>query len=334
MAIAVAAAVLVDHYYAFTHALWVPLLTALVMYVTVHLNFRQMLQRTFWLFCILLGTSWLCLVIKQPVVIDLMAVLLFSVGYSLHQSAVARGNAISIALLVAVVGLLMLLPLSPSLTLSARMHDVVLGMLIGLMANLLIFPGRPDVDFRLGVISVLEAYSDYLPAITNLLFRLPAAELAAQQARMRVERVLQVQEAFFPDWVYDAGFNPTLQAGHRHFLIKVEQLGQVLFAMHQVARHAVDPTLLREFEQPIERYVQQVKAVLMLFVARLNLQAIAEPVADFADDLETLEKTYREFIQVPLELLDTSQDYIDLAALITDLRDLQKMVMKIGEALR
>jgi uncharacterized membrane protein YccC len=334
MAIGVFAAVLIDHFYSVTREFWVPMIAFLVIYMTVHLNLRQMLERVLMIFFTVACASWLCRSINQQVIIDVMVVLVFIVGYGLHANSLARGNAISIPLLVAIVVLMMLIPFPSSMLLYARMHDVVLGGIVGLAASLLVFPGRPDVDFRKGVIPVLQAYREYLVAIIDLLFREPDAEKNAKAMKVRVEQVLQVQQAFFPDWVYDTGFNPELQQGHRHFLIKIEQLGQVLFALHQIARHAIDVTLLEEFREPILHYVAQTERLMALFVARLNLQKVDEPVSDYTEEIAVLEKTYRKVIQVPLELLDTSQDFIDLAAFIHDLKDIQKILIKIAEALR
>jgi uncharacterized membrane protein YccC len=334
MAIAIFVAVLTDHFYSLTHEFWVPVITVFVVYMTVHMNLRQMLERIFVIFLTVLAASWLCDFIHQQIVIDVIAIAIFVLGYGLHAASLARGHVISIPLLIAIVVLMMLIPFPSSMSLYERMHDVVLGGIVGVAASLLVFPGRPDVDFRQGVIPVLQAYSAYLAAIVDFLFRLPAAAEKANERKMRVEHVLQVHQEFFPDWVYDEGFNPALQQGHRHFLIKIEQLGQVLFAMHQIARHDIDMTLLEEFREPIQHYMEQTENLIALFVARLNLQKIDNPVSDYAEEIAILEKTYRKVIQVPLELLDTSQDFIDIAALIHDLKDIQRILIKIAEALR
>jgi uncharacterized membrane protein YccC len=334
MAIAVFVAVLIDRYYSVLQEFWVPLIAILVVYMTVQMNFRQSLQRVLVIvgtvFCASSLSGWM----DQPVLTDVIVVAIFAIGYGFHHTSLTKGHTVSIPLLIAVVVLMVLIPFPSSSTLFPRMHDVVLGGIVGVVAGLLIFPAQPDADFRKGVIPVLQAYNDYLLAIMELLFRLPKAELVAQQAKYRVELVLQVQQEFFPEWVYDAGFNPALQQGHRHFLIKIEQLGQVLFAMHQIARHAIDAKLLEEFRESIQHYVEQARGLMVLFVARLNLEKIDKPMTDFSEEIVTLEKTYRNVIQVPLELLDTSQDYIDLAALIFDLKNCQNILLRIAEALR
>jgi hypothetical protein len=278
--IAVIIAMVVDQYYSMSHIWIVPLITLFIMWITVRVSFRQVLQRT------LMACFILCLIS-----------LIFTMPFN-------------------------------------HMHDVVLGGLVAVLANLLIFPRRPDIEFRQAVISVLNAYSEYLRAITDLLFRKPLADLQALEKKISVEKLLQARQAFFPDWVYDTGFNPLLQEGHRHFLVKVEQLGQVLFALHQIARHPIEPFLLDEFSDTVQHFVGEVQATLRLFVVRLALQKTPDALDDFGDDITILEETYRKVIRVPLEALDMSSDYIDIAALIYDLKDMHKILLKLAEALR
>ncbi len=332
-AFAICIAVIVDRYASTLQTGWVPLVAMMIMQLTIRVNLRLVLERTltvcFAIFFISMLLSWL-----QPVYQTIFIVLLFCMMCSVHGLFVTKDRLFSVWLMVAAVALILLVPSLSSQHLYERMHDVVLGGIVGILSSMIICPGRPEVDFRRGVIPVLHAYSDYLVAISALLFRVSHADEVVQQKKIVVERVLQEQRAFFPAWVYEFGFNPELQQGHRHFLIRVEQMGQVLFAMHQVARHPIDLALLSEFQQGLQQAVEQLQGMLALFVARLELQKIAQPLEDFGKDLLLLEETYRQVIRVPLEALDLSQDYIDIAAFIYDLKDLYRLTVKLAEALR
>lgn len=332
-ALAVAVAMLVDRYGSILQTGWVPLVAIMIIQMAIRMNARQVLERALVVCCAVLVISvlfgWL-----QPFYQKIFVILLFSVMCGFYRLYLGKSSLFSLWLMISVIALIMLVPSFSSQGLYDRMHDVVLGAIVGVVSSVLLFPGRADVDFRQGVIPVLQGYREYLSSISALFFRYPHSEALAQQNKLIVEKVLQEQRAFFPAWVYEFGFNPELQQGHRHFLIRVEQIGQVLFAMHQVARHHIDLTLLRDFQPAVQRAVEQVQAMLTMFVLRLELQKIEHPLDGFGNDLLLLEDTYRNIIRVPLEALDLSQDYIDVAAFIYDLKDLHKLMVKLAEALR
>jgi len=43
-----------------------------------------------------------------------------------------------------------------------------------------------------------------------------------------------------PDWVYERGFDHTLQTGYQFFLMKIEEMSDVLFSMHHLVRYSYD----------------------------------------------------------------------------------------------
>ncbi len=215
-----------------------------------------------------------------------------------------------------------------------RIHDVVLGGVIAVLCSLVIFPQRADTDFREGVVPVLQAYQNYLTAIICLLFNPERAGSEAESNKIQVEKALQSDQTFFPDWVYEAGFSLALQSGHRHFLVRVEQLGQVLFKMHAVARHAIDKQLLDELKDAVLQSVEVIHKNISAIIAVLNLKKPENPTSDLQDEMSVLENAFKKAVPLPLELLDMSQDNVHVAALVYDLKDLQKILLKLSEALK
>lgn len=193
---------------------------------------------------------------------------------------------------------------------------------------------RDDVDFREGMIPLLHACSEYLVVIVDLFLRKNGSDVIAQEKKYVLEKMLQIEESGFPEWVYARGFNPTLREGHRHFLIRTEQITQILFAMHHVARKNVDSTLLNDFSEPIHCCVEQVKILISAFILRLELKETGEIASDLSKSVFVLEETFHKIMPLPFELLDLSQDYLSLAAFIYNFKDLQKMLLKLVEALR
>jgi uncharacterized membrane protein YccC len=222
-----------------------------------------------------------------------------------------------------------LLPSHPDF--HSYMHDVIIGGLIGVVARILFFVDALAEDFRQRIVPVLQAYDGYLSAIGNLFLRQPDALALCEQQKYVVENALLAE---LPDWVYQRGFNPVLQQGHRHFLIRVEKVGATLFAMNYAARQSIDVDLLQDFREPILQAIAGAKEILAVMIKRLLAEKYDKPVTDLAEEITALEKTFRSIIDIPFELLDSSKNAMVLSAFIYDLKDLRLNLVKIAEALR
>ena len=216
----------------------------------------------------------------------------------------------------------------------ARLHDVSLGALVSFFVGMLFFRPRPDVDFRQGVIPIVKAYSNYLSTIMNLLLKQDNIETDVQAAKILVEELLSKTQLSFPEWVYHSSFVPSLQQGHRHFLMKIEQLGQVLFAMHYVARNSIDPLLLNELASSLKSCSEDAKIAMQDLAARLDFKTKDDNFTIFYDDLIALENHFNKIVSLPLALLDVSKDYIYVSAFIYDFKDLYKILVTLAEAIR
>lgn len=334
-AIAMFVAVLTDRYYSMLQGFWVCLTTILVLQMTVRSNFRIEALRFFVIFASVFFATILVLTIHQPVVLYSVIVLVFVVGCFLHCIYANRSSGFSPFLMVALLTLMMLVPYTPIPDLLfARLHDVVLGGLIGMIAARVIFPMRADIDFRMGIIPLLTGYSDYLSAIGDVFFQEQSAEKSADEKKSATENIFQTRRPFFPEWVYDVGFNSNLREGHRHFLLRVEQIGEILFALHHHARHPIEPSLLDIVRKPVLRCILDAKSSIADIVVVLEKADFKSTYADFATDVNELENIFNTKIAMPFELADTAKDYMQLAGFIYDIKDLQQVLAKLEEALR
>lgn len=215
----------------------------------------------------------------------------------------------------------------------ARLYDITFGAVIGILANLLLFPIKPDKEFRNNVIPLLQAYKSYLFSIIDLLFH-PENTAQAEQQRWEVEKKLQTQHAFFPEWVYEKGLSLSLQPGYRHFLIMTERLGQILFSMHYLAKHDFPKELLSSFQAPFLNYIAQTEKIFAALIMVLSLQQRPKAVGDLSDELGELDQMLKKTVPLSVELLDISPNYIKLAALIENLRDFRSTLIQLGWAVR
>jgi hypothetical protein len=212
------------------------------------------------------------------------------------------------------------------------LNDVVIGGSIGIVSSLFIFPHRADIEFRHAVIPILRLYSGYLSAVTHFFLGDDIAELQ----RLEKKIYLECEYSLFPDWVFAAGFNPALRAGHQHFLIRIQQIRQILFTLHYAAYHQLPAELQAVMREPILHCVEEIKSQLADLIAVLDFQVTTPLVkTEFSHDhVVKLEAAFQESVPLPLELLDMSEEYTSLAEFIYDLRDLQKTTLLLKEALR
>jgi len=332
LAIAVAIALFVERYYAQVQEFWIPLTTIFVMQLTLRTDARQAFLRFIVVLCSIFTLSLLKQFIVNSFLANSIFVGIFVVVIFLHYWQERTLSPLYTFSLVGILALLMLAPFSPAINIFARLHDVTLGGGIGILATLLIFPLREDVEFRNGIIPVFKAFRDYLFAIQNLILTPASSEGIATAKKYRLEAIMQ--NSIFPEWVYEMGFNPILREGHRHFLLCTEQIAEVLFAMHHVVRHQFAPDLITDLMPVIIVCFDRTAKIMDAVISRLELNKLDTSVIDFVDDILALRKKVNELVTQPLDFVEGSQDYIMLAGLIYDFKDLQRLLLKLAEALR
>ncbi|MDR3491070.1 MAG: hypothetical protein P4M12_03370 [Gammaproteobacteria bacterium] len=329
--LAVFIAIIMQHYFSMSHEFWEPLAAFFMLQTPLTFNMRKVPQRYLAIvFALLASHSILMLSYSLFIVICMLLTALYygMKVYSYHFKYLSPD-----LLFVAVVFLLVT-PLSVNNSPFAHLHDVSLGALVAFLTGLFFFRPRPDVDFRKGVILIIEAYSNYLSSIVDLLLKKNNSENNVNAMKLVVEERLRKTQLNFPEWVYQAHFVPSLQQGHRHFLMKIEQLGQILFAMHYVTRNAIDPMLLNDLSDSLNSCVQDAKACMEGVLVRLDLKIQEDNLDVFYQDIVLLEKQINKIISLPLELLDVSKDYMAVSALLYDFKDIYKVILGLTEAIR
>ncbi|MHB1948917.1 MAG: FUSC family protein [Gammaproteobacteria bacterium] len=325
-AFAVFMAVILSEYFAFFEKYWTPIVAIVVMQTTIGVALRQGIQRGLVIILSVGFATYLALwVVKEPILIALLVTLAFSISCYFSMKISSHYYGISIPFIVAIFVLLsMLLPLKTEQIIYQRLYDITLGAAIGIGVNALVFPLRVDVEFRKEMVAVLNAFSNDLNLIMDLLFK-KNAETAPS---------LSLQTVSVPEWIYLSGLSYSLRQGHRHFLIMVERVEQILFSMHHLARYRFDPVLLKDLHDPLLTFVGQAHNTLRALTTVLNLNTLKEGISDLNEEMQQLEKAFKKIVPLSLELLDMSKDYVYLAAFIQDLKDLQLTLFKLAQALR
>ncbi len=205
-------------------------------------------------------------------------------------------------------------------------HDVLIGSAVGIMTNLVFPPQKPDKEFRESILPAIKTLNDYFSMIIDQLLQQDSSHFD----NTALENVLLK----LPDWVYEPGFNNALQTGYRFFLMKVEQMSDVLMSMHHLARYQYDKELIAKIRPTLLHYVEHVNQFFISIVTVLELKVLSEEPSDLEHEMTELQNHLFTIVPSSLELLDMRRDYVYLAAFIYDLKELRNLLLKMGEALR
>ena len=314
-------------YFSRSQFFWMPLVTFAVMQTAIGIEIRQGIYRYFTILISVALANFLLLTIPYSAV-AVLALGIFSLSATIRHSRLRA--MFSLGFWFGIIFLIAVLFRAPTLWF-AQFYDITFGAIIGILANIIIFPRRVDVKFRMEISPIFKLYSDYLVAIVNFLFREQDAGRIADEQKIKLKQKLQV---CFPFWVYESGLSVAWRRGHRHFLLMFERVTQILFSLHQAARHSIDKDMLKLFYVPVMNYVEQVQFIFTALNEVLSLKQITEGISDLAEEMHAIEKTYQTVIPVSLELIDLSENYIQLMQIVQDLRDLRFALLQLAVALR
>jgi len=205
-------------------------------------------------------------------------------------------------------------------------HDVTIGAAIGIIARLIILPVKPATEFREELLPAINTLNEYFSKIID--------QLLQHDNHILNNAALENALLALPDWVYERGFNSALQTGYRFFLSNVEKTGDILMSMHHLARYQYDKELIAKIRPALLQYVDNVNLFFSSVITVLELKKLSEEPSDLSHEMAELQKQLFTIVPSSLELLDMRRDYVYLAAFIYNLKDLRKILLKMGEALR
>jgi uncharacterized membrane protein YgaE (UPF0421/DUF939 family) len=319
----------ISHYFSLSEIFWIPLVALFMLQTVVGLNMHKALQ---WFLIIILGVlfaSYLVFYLQKSWLISILATIMCAGGcyFSVVQQSRSR---ITVGIFITAIILCgFILPCLSTYTVHARSFDVIFGGVIGLIASFLVFPIPIDVDFRNKMVLLLSATEDYLSDIIAYLF-----DHSLDAEVIDTKHQLEEQWKNFPAWIYEAGFVPLFQQGHRHFLVRLEQMRQILYVLHYLSRYPYDEALLSQLQQPMQRYLEKVQQLFEAVISVLRLKVLSEGVEDLSESFYQLEDCFNEILPFSLEGLGVNPEYVYLAELIDELKELGKMLLILAQALR
>lgn len=231
LAIAVFVASIIAEFAPIERGLWIPMTTLIVMGTTIGGTLRKGLHR-FWgtVFGLVVG-SLLAYAITSHFAQYLVLILSLFAAYYLRAFVLVNYGIFVIPVTITVVFVHNLYSTAnPLLLLEERLLSTLIGLAVGIVATLFIFPARVSEEILLGRKKVSEAMADYLAAIAKL--TQGGEERAAIQSKRALEKSLLTHRLLFPDARYEL----VKRAQYRSFLRQMERSIQLLFGLHNALR--------------------------------------------------------------------------------------------------
>jgi hypothetical protein len=185
------------------------------------------------------------------------------------------------------------------------------------------FPVKQPQDFFAGVIPAVDALTEYMRHLS--------AGNVTPQSESRLLQTFATKP--YPNWVYRSGFNPGLRSGFRHFLIQLEHASDLCcsagywFSMDEsVADKAEFMHAMRD-SLKINGELLAGLSRTMHHHAEKTLRPVNDTNVDFVSDINALEDVLKTLVPPSLELLDMSQEYVQMTSIVRNVKDLREVLL-------
>lgn len=327
-------AVFVNAYFSLSKEYWIVIAAFLMSQTTRGLPLRQSLISSLVIVSAMIIGSYLLIYMSQPVVMGVLIAASLICCYLVYRNKVQLNKSYSRELVFFIV--LLIAVLSPSATpqmIAYRFIDILVGVLLGIIGSRIIFPINIEQAFRQGVLPILSALIDYSSTLAPVFLHHSDATDLLDSKKIDIEKSLLTQQGMYPEWVYEAGFNPGLRAGFRFFLINLERVTELFFSMHYLATIKVDAILLQDVAGRLAYTMQRNEELLAILITYFKQNELTIPAADFSSDLTELDLAMQRITPANLELLELAPDCLTLVAFTRDIKDLRGVLLRLVMAL-
>lgn len=202
----------------------------------------------------------------------------------------------------------------------------ILSLFIIILLSFIIFPAHLEKQFCHSIIPILQSYIDYLQATKNMFLN---QLVDHQKTLIKLETALSQS----PQWVYQPGFNARLRAGYRHFLIRTEQLGEILIAMNIITRNLPSKKLLKNFASEIGFVIDQTCHLIQALITVVALQKPNIIIEDWLEDLTKMEEKFYALTPKNLTAFSLDKSNVRMVMLFENLKDMREILLKLVQAL-
>ncbi len=196
---------------------------------------------------------------------------------------------------------------------------IFIAALFAFLSSLILFRGPAEIDFKNAIVPLLSVYEDYFHALTNRLYQ-KNTEQEIEMIRVKVENAFRTA----PEWVLQKGYHARLREGHRHFLIRVIQIGEILFSLHALTRQSLDKKTLKKIKKNLYFIADQVGLLFFSLAEAIELRKPKGGVEDWDAAIDEIENILRV----------EDKKYIYFVGWVENMKDLRYFLLKCVQAMR
>lgn len=333
--LAVFSAFIVNHYFSFSHEIYMVISAFFVCQTTRGTPVKQAMIIFLIMVAALTASSLLLINIRNyQVIYVLLAVLFIASAYLSFIYRPQSNKLLFLTLLFSMVVLISTLsPIMSAEFMQNRLMDVVIGAFIGVACAFIVAPVNLERELSEGILPVLSCLSEYTQSLSETLLAPQNYKANTSLVREKVERALQGNLGVYPVWVYEAGFNRGLRYGFRFFLINVERVTEIYFSMDYLISRGMDGLIMQGLYANINNVMQKNQELLSILTEYFKYKKIEYTQSDFTSDMAELEKNLHQIVPDNLEALDISPQFLLVTAFIRDLKDLRGLLLQLVMAL-
>lgn len=219
-------------------------------------------------------------------------------------------------------------PAGDEMVLAHRVMMMIAGGVIGILSSLLILPVMPYWEFRMGLGPILDALIKYSRELEKFMLD-RTLENPLEKRLLKIESVLCARRNEYPEWVFETGFNRNLRSSFRYVLVQLERVTDAFFSLDYHARQKMDEELFAEISPQLAVVLNKNVALLNIIREFFAGEAITQTNENFTHDITEVQQSLRNSLPGSVELLDLSQDYVNMTALARDVIDIRELLLQI-----
>lgn len=326
MSLIVFLAILVNHFFSFSKEYWLVLTAFLASFTTIGTPIKQALIYFLVIVASILTAFLLWHLSKMSLLCSVLLIIYVLSGGLLLTDNFHFNKFSYFLTLFALLLLLATFTMTPTWSLlQAKMLDIMLGIFIAIVGEKFFFPRKLNQEFTQGVIAFITFLIEYSRALTQSLIDHDTAGLTIYFQKKINTKFLNT----YPKWIYEVGFNPGLRAGYRFFLLHLECISDIFSSLDYLLMQQIDNLIIKPILHDLIHSMEKNQELLQVFCEYFVNKKLINITADFTSDIEELEIQLQKIVPHHLELLDLDHEHVLLTAIVSDIKDLRKLLLEL-----